>query len=63
MYISNITHVNITNYLEISSTRRLFSKHERLRVVWLVLKTWCPMFRCKLLAVNSSTERIEPNNL
>lgn len=55
MYISNITHVNITNYLEISSTRRLFSKHERLCVVWLVLKTWYPMFRCKLLAVNSST--------
>lgn len=30
MYKSNITYVNITNYLEISSTRRLFSKHERL---------------------------------
>lgn len=30
MYISNITHVNITNYLEIFSTRRRVS----LRAVW-----------------------------
>lgn len=30
MYISNITYVNITNYLKISSKRCLFSKFEHL---------------------------------